>query len=476
MHLPIRTGFPIAIALATFFPQLANALAPNVVPDVVINTVGQASQSAVLGAFLSSACNGDMHIYKDSTGTKIGENWVAYYCTLTSVSDVPASLQGRKVLFNHRIKGGNHWGVIPVGKGTNVEFMNIRYGNGTHCSLASGGQVYTCTWEDLRSSAVTAIGNGTIECPLNSSNYSSGNRKTMCVIPDAGVTAFEPGLLVGSNLPTTWTPLTNSEIASLTFKTQLGLIYGIAVTDDVYSALQVQQNTSDIPSLSRDEISAIFKGYIKGWKKLDPDLTNISSVPNTGLLALCRGATGSGTQVVQTAHFLNSPCSAGFSNTSDMVGPGSSSTTYRVVNNETIANESECLNRAYNGGLFPANTSLKYGAVGFFPIDKQPTFSDRWKYVAIDGIEPTVDNAIKGKYNNVYEQTMQWRASTTGVKLDALNMILTVSRKPEVINQAGLVGAVALPEHSDWKNAANYPTSRSSRDGNSCSSSNVRGY
>lgn len=470
-----RAALAMAIVCA-LYPAMSSALTPSITPDITINTVGQSSQHAILGAFLSSNCNADMHLYKDKPSTgSAGSNWVSYFCTMSSSADVPASLQGKKVLYNHRLKGGSVWGVIPVGKGWNVEFMNIRYNGGSHCTQVMSGY-YECTWDDSRSTAIGTLADGSIDCPQNTNNLSSSDKKTMCAPPDAGISALEPQVNGGDSTPSGWAYLTSSETESLVVGTQFGVVYGVTVTDDVYSALQQTQGTTGTPSLTKDEVTGILSGNIKGWKKLDPNLSGISSSASSAYMALCRGRAGSGVQAAQGVHFLNNPCSDSYGGSGSMSASGLSTTSYKVIENTTMTEESDCLNKGFNGGLLPSTVSRKYGAIGFFSIDNQPSATDKWKYVAIDGIEPTIENAISGKYNNVYEQTMQWKNSKSGSTKDALNMLLSASRNPMIITSAGLLGAVALPGHYDWRDPATYPTSRSTRDGNSCKSSVAMPY
>ena len=58
----------------------------------------------------------------------------------------------KKVLFNTRSKGGSICGVVPVGKGWNVEYMNIGYNGGSHCTLSSSK--YYC---DVSTTPSTAL-------------------------------------------------------------------------------------------------------------------------------------------------------------------------------------------------------------------------------------------------------------------------------------------------------------------------------
>ncbi len=456
-----------SIALASFaFAGQAFALAPTVIPDVVVNLSGASAQQLTMGHILTNFCSGDLDTYLDRPATgSAGSAWRSYFCTMNA--SAPAALQGKRVLFNTRAKGGSVWGVVPVGKNWNVEYMNIAYNGGSHCTVNAGTGNYECTFTNRS----TAIVNG--ECPLDTANYTAANRETQCAKSDGGVSDLEPAMFVDSNLPSGWTALTGTELAGLTVNSEYGVIFGISVTDDVYAALQTLQGLAptDVPSLTKAQIAGILKGEIKTWKQLDSALTGISTSAANGYMSVCRRVNGSGTQAAQNAYFFNNPCASGFGVSEGMIAAAASSATYRVVENSSSGNVVDCMNRSFNGGLNASAPTLRYGGIGFGAIERQPGATDRWKYIKIDGVEPTVDQTITTDYDHVYEQTLQWRSTLSGDKLAALQMVLTASGDPAVLNAAGVTGVVALQANgNDWNDPADYPTTRGTRGGNSCAS------
>lgn len=462
-----------AIALASFaFAGQAFALAPTVVPDVVVNISGASAQQLTLGALLTNFCAGDLDTYFDRPASgSAGSAWRSYFCTMNA--SAPAALQGKRILFNNRSKGGSVWGVVPVGKGQNVEYMNIAYNGGSHCTINAGTGNYECTY----TSRTTALVNG--ECPLDTADYTAQNRETMCVKSDGGVSDVEPAMFVGNNLPTGWTALTGTELAGLSVNSEYGVIFGISVTNDVYAALQSLQGLAadQVPSLTKAQIAGILKGDIRTWKQLDPALNGISSSATGGYMSVCRRVNGSGTQAAQNAYFFNNPCASGFGVTEGMVGAAASSATYRVVENSSSGNVVDCMNRSFNSGLYASAPTLRYGGIGFGAIERQPAETDRWKYIKIGGVEPTVANVVTTDYDHVYEQTLQWLSTLSGDKLTALQMVLTASGDPAVFSAAGVAGVVALQVNgNDWNDPADEPTTRGSRGGNSCAAFKASRY
>ena len=65
--------------------------------------------------------------------------------------------------------------------------------------------------------------------------------------------------------------------------------------------------------------------------------------------------------------------------------------TYKVVDNSATGDMKACLNTAATG-------TTKFGR-GFLAVENQPTASDSWKYL-IDGVEPTVANAVTSAYRS----------------------------------------------------------------------------
>lgn len=463
-----NTNLAKAVALASFaFAGQAFALAPSVTPDVVVNISGASAQQITLAKIVTDYCSSDLNTFLDGSAASpatAGKNWRSFFCTMSADSHVPATLQGKKVLFNTRSKGGSIYGVVPVGKGWNVEYMNIGYNGGSHCTLSSGK--YYCDVSTTPSTALITETDGSKNCPHDNGDYSAGDRQTLCSLSDAGVSDVEPKIFAGDNLPAGWVALTSAENSALTIGTEYGSVFGIAVTNDVYSALQVAQSTTGVPSLTKAEVKAILAGTIKNWKQIDGS-TSTTIAAGTGRLQLCKRTAGSGTQASMNAYFLDNPCGKSYSGNVSMVKAQSYST-YKVVDNSATGDMKACLNTAATG-------TTKFGGIGFLAVENQPTASDSWKYIAIDGVEPTVANAVTSAYPIVYEVTIQWPTATpAGAKLDALKMIKQDSSKPVTFNLAGVTGVVGLQQNGNAFTLnpldPSYPTARATRGGYSCRS------
>lgn len=479
-------GFAAAAVLS------GNALALNPADvgsaDVVLKISGASAQQKTLGKILAEFCAGDLHTYQDKPSSgSAGKKWRNYFCTIKTeaagVDNIPDVLEGKKLLTYNRSKGGSIWGVVPVARAWQVEYLNI----GSNCSLSAGDTTagtYDCTWDTDRSADLVA-GPDDQECPQSSADILNPDltSSTFCARSDGGVSDVEPALFVGDNLPGGWTQLSLAETAVIPPLSEYGVVFGISVTHDVYRELQQAQgligaadpvdlDPAKQPSMKKTEVQSILGGGIKNWKSLDQSFDGIGA-SGLGFMNVCRRVVGSGTQAAQNAQFMGTPCLSGENGGKlKMVTAADSGFTYKVVENSGSGDVIDCQNDAFTGTSF----GFALGAIGFNAIEKQPKAGDNWAYVAIDGIAPTRENAISGAYQHWYEQTFQYRtAAVDGVLAPAgnvktaMDMIVANSGDPAFQTAAGLLGVAALPTNGfDWQNLAGDPVMRGSRGGNSC--------
>ena len=470
----------VGLAVAAMVSGNAMALNPSDIDgdEVVLHISGASAQQKTLGEILTAFCDGDLHVYKDdpTTGSD-GKAWRNYACTIKTetggADDIPDSLEGKELLVYNRSKGGSVWGVVPVARAWHVEYLSI----GSNCSLSSGDTTsgeYLCSWDDDRSDDLVTTANG-LECPQSPADIVGKDlgSKTFCERSDGGVSDVEAALFRGDNLPTGWAELT-TELADIDTFSEYGVVFGISVTNDVRDALIAERGATagGFANLKKTEIQSILSGGLKSWKELDQDLAGIGA-GGLGLMGVCRRVVGSGTQAAQNAQFMGTPCLTGAnSGALSMVTAADSLATYKVVENSGSGDVIDCQNDAFAGtGSF----GFAMGAIGFNAIEKQPKAGDNWSYVAIDGVDPTVDNAKSGLYPHWYEQTFQYRnkavggvAAPAGDVKTAMDMIVLNSGSPTFMTAAGLSGVAALPANGhDWE-AAGVDVMRGSRGGNSC--------
>ncbi len=500
----------------------AQALPTTTSPELVINISGASAQQRPLAQLLRSFCaDNSLTIYEGAD-----DNWISYFCTVDQSKNptvIPASLDGVDVLFNNRAEGGSIWGVVPVARQWAVEYLNIFNSNCGTVTINDNGTPGDATddfGESVCAMNTRATGlvsfNAGLECPFEvftpdatevyTTLSPSGTlfahdgttaEDTVCLKSDGGVSDVEPALFSAAvNFPGfTGGPLTTGELGSLTVLSEYGIIFGVSVNDRIYRQLQVAQGlatyadvlnppaTSDLadgtdlsdaarPSLPKTAIASLFSGKIRSFKELDPSLDSLSNAgPGLeNLTAICRRVVGSGTQAANNIFLMGNPCLGATALT--MVSNPAAGADGGLLNGQFVMNNSgssdveRCQTRAQDGAL-PAFPGLTIDSIGFNAINRTLDTDEDWRFIKIDGIDPTVENVRAGKYNHVFEQTIQWPSSSSSIVVDALTMVAVGSGDPDTIVNAPINGVVALPTIGDWENDT--ITWRGSRNANSCS-------
>lgn len=492
-----------ALLVTAPFAQQALALGPTAPVNVEVFTSGSSAQQASLGQIVQSMCANDgsgnttLDIYLD--GTK-GPSWRAYFCTLNPATSGGVS---GNMLFHNRAKGGSIWGVVPVNRAWNVEYMNINNGNCTQVSAASGSTpgIYNCAASTHAGPIVSG------ECQQTGAPNARTGFDLFCHKSDGGISDVDPAMFIPPNLPSGWSALSASEQSKFTFGTnrfsEYGVIFGLLATEDVYRDMQQTQGlvtyTSSAdptdwseakrPNLTTAQATSIFKGDFTNWKDVNQGFANAGGT--FGAMAFCRRTAGSGTLAGANARFLESPCrtASQVPGSLGMVGAGVSQPGYQVVENAGTGDLLTCLNNAYSATNFTAASGavdflgIQHGGIGFAGIEinagatPHPVHTgatpDHYDFVKIDGVSPTVANAISGDYNYWFEQSIQWLKTAdggpSGSPLTILTKFKDVAGNPATINSVPINGVAALSSNGwTWDNPANYPTMRGTRNGNSC--------
>lgn len=401
----------VAAACAVVAGQ-AFALSPSTTPDVTIYVSGSSAQlNSNQAVFDRLFVANTTDVYYDAAST--GGSYRAYFGTVKATGTalngsgtvtVPASIGGKKILVIERAAGGSFQGVGPVARAQAISFMAV---NAANC---------------------TATGNAFPTVPT----YNCGATTTNTV-PHAGVSDVEPAMFTGPNLPSGQNALTSAELAKLTINAESGVVMGIAVSKNFPAALANK--------LSSAQITSILNGNYQDW----------SQVANSGIsgpIIVQSRTAGSGTRAAAFAKFLNAPCAqasgiGGFLVNAPVQGDGS--TVYTVVENGSGSGVKTGLNNAYAAGKV---------AIGILSTEVQPTASDNWQFLNVDGVAPTIANATSGAYDFFVEQSFQWRNAAnggpTGAELDYLNTFVKLAGDPTVLYTAGaggtpLNGVIALP-------------------------------
>jgi ABC-type phosphate transport system substrate-binding protein len=448
----------------------AFALLPTDRVDIEMFVSGASAQDkSIAGLFTSLCVTNTLDVYKDlRTDGKRGKSHTAFFCTLDNAKLSPASqasmaLTNPNVLFHKRSKGGSAMGVNPVLDEQAIDAMDIKNGNCVQIGT-------TTDW-----------------------NCSIGNPGDLIsVVSDAGVSDVNPEMFIKNNTPFGSLPVDATKVASnFDVRGAAALVFGIPVTTTLRDALQVAEfgetspcvtdkydpavdnrkaaaeSEACMPSLSKQQVASIMAGGMKTWnafKYVDSNgvskgLTDIvrtsanatinalepkfSDGTSFDAIHICRRVNGSGTQAQMNAKFMNYPCTAG-ADAPD--AQGNFQTGPVVVLNSGSGDVTNCLN-AFNDGVAIAgqNTFLdKMWAMGIQSTEKNANLKDNFRFIKIDGVAPTLANAVNGTYFDVVEQTFQWRKGAgnqplVGDKLVIMSEIATKASNPvELANNSKL--------------------------------------
>lgn len=322
-----------------------------------------ATKAAIGGLFTQNCQAGTRNDYTLASDASFG---TIYTCTLNATNDF--GLGAINVMFQKRDAGGSGWGVYPVANNVAIPFIDP-----TTCSAAG-----TCTGQANR-------------------------------VPDGGTSDVEPKMFEAAlNTPAGFSGAVN--VSAITVKPYVSTIFGLAVSNALYTKLQADQGTSGRPSVSQAAVGQILRAGFpfdtQAWKLLLPntnDGTELSQV------TICRRVQGSGTQASANRFFLEYPFNSGAAlapwaaGDSSTASHGTAAGNLFVVEGSSTGNVTSCLTSANAAGGF---------AIGHVSLENAETAN--WKFVKINGQEGSRDLAKVGKYPYFFESTCQYRNALTG--------------------------------------------------------------
>lgn len=443
----------IAAVCAMAFASQAHALTPAVTLAAGTNHVFVSGSSALQVTIGQIAANlfqaGTIDVYFDASGN--GANYRAYSGTFKAgITGVTAGTNG--VLYE-MAKGGSLMGIIPVAtasatnaglSATQILDLNTCTSTGTVDSK-SGGTLWTCT--------------GSIN-----------------TVPDAGVADVEPALFSGINLPAGAPSVTPAMTSVLSITSSLAQPMAIITTT----------NNTAVTNLTKAEVTALMDGLSTDWSFI------ASSAPAAGPVTVCRRTPGSGTQATINDFFFGFPCSSSVQTpathqvTANILGGN-----YTVIENSSSGALAACMTAVQNGTAAGYTIDITSGAIstaaadathvvlpaggraiGLMGLDRQPGtitnagitgatgITETYKFIAIDGVAATVENATTGAYDIWVGNSWQSRSATvagiapmTGAQLafykavvstSGNKAILGASKTPAVPGVAALADSVNL--------------------------------
>jgi len=422
-------------------------------------------------------CNFTKVIYKYSDNGN-GRDQNAYLCELNPFNPTLTGLAGGKanLLIYKRNVGGSAMGVSPLIAEANgnvasatIDFLKVD--NAANCTvpvISSGLARSTCTY---------TAGNPAFSQPH---------------IADFGISDVDPLQFRGANTEAGFPEVTSADVAKLTVKAAAANVFNVPVTLKLRNALQEAQfpktskcnplnagytngfkgtaeSASCMPSLNSGLITSIFAGKLNSWSQVklgtSGDLFSNAASPASTVsddrLHICRRVNGSGTQAQLGIKFLNYPCND--TATPPAVDTGALPEAVNSAQVHALSSAgglTECLNEL-NSGTNTVGTSFNniYGdrwAIGIQALDQNANLANGFRFVKIDGVTPTLQNVVNGKYKDWVELTFQYNSTHTfdtsekaivdEIIKEAGNPVVMAGLNATALHSFGQGGFLAVPQ------------------------------
>ncbi|EIC28271.1 MULTISPECIES: hypothetical protein [Methylomicrobium] len=427
--------------------QSASALTPwtDGAPDLIVYTSGGAAQDQAINRVVSVtlAAPGTLDTFSDVSGSSIGGRWQSFY--FTGNANLSGGLAGKKIVLEKRSYGAAGYGVIPLfannSEGLPLEHLNI-VGTGLadwEVDGAEGGK----KWKKTISQA-------------NAATYLTK------VVSDGGFLGVDPDILLKPNTenypeqvnevitgaPEPDWPLTLNQVPQgFTQVSTGGLVYGVAVTEELYKVLQAAQkragslpdsvtigayDANSLPNLNRNLLASLLAGKIASWeqvkivdKNTHDAVSLVEVAADAGIAApftngdgktpvgVSRRNKGAAVGAVAYAKFLNYPGTANANKPADNTPDGDEDIAAPIVKSPGGVNATNNLLKDWNSGTNASglNPGLqKIWGIAVNTGDKDAGVNP-WRYVKIDGFAPTIENVAAGVYPSWAEGVVLYRTN-----------------------------------------------------------------
>lgn len=456
--------------------QAAYALTPwtNGTPDLTVYTSGGAAQDKAYGLVVANtlAASGTVDTFADvdpATGT-IGGRWTAYY--FTGNANLGAGLAGKKILLEKRIYGAAGYGVVPLiansGNGIALEQLKV-IGLGSTAWVANGAKQWKQTISSTNATKylIKAISDGgflgvdpDILLKPKTENYPLPVNQLITGLPEG-------------NWSLTLTSVPKTGTNAFTVVPTGGLVYGVAVTLDLYKVLQAAQkragslpssvvignyDEASLPNLNRNVLASILAGKIQNWEEVKivdktagntvKTLLDSSILADAGVTAPYKEATtgnnltpvavgrrnnGAAIGAVAYAKFLNYPSTANSFPPASTVAntavdedaslpivksPGGAADTGNLLKDWQNGTNATGFNNVPDGSAYAKRWGVAINSADRNnAVTATGTGGDPWRYIKIDGYAPTLENVAAGDYPHWAEGAVLYR---TAKSTDAL--------------------------------------------------------
>lgn len=432
------------MAVLMILPQLCSALSlseyhANGDDTVDLFVAGSSEQDSMLQGLFRLICAPDsLDVYSANDGTVR----LLFCRTGGGAEAVPGMAPGQKVALHKSSVGGSGSGVGPLIQKTPVAFLNV----------ADIRAHFADRCPPTHRSRHAADGG----LPAYTQN-DCDNPTPLLEVPDAGISEVEPRFLLSAyHLPPESANVLHVQTANAFI---FGVPVSLALRDalqaagflpedpcnpgnphyaelvDVDLAVRVKRGETErcMPSLSRAQVAGIFAGTLRDWGQIINSRGFPLAMKNTGdgstasttgdgsiasppgvrapsdeRVNVCRRVDTAGTEAAYEMFFLNRRCTPGarpFVDAGPTVFVGSASSDVK-----------SCLNRLDRENVW---------GVGMMSTQNVESLKDdRWRFIKIDGVAPTLLNTYNGRWLFFVEQSYQWRDERSDAPLRGMKRAL----------------------------------------------------
>jgi ABC-type phosphate transport system substrate-binding protein len=398
-------------------------------------------------------------------------------------------------IFYKRNRDGSAAGVNPLVGGTEgstVEYLNPDVSVNTSCVKgATNGNIQdiNCTWTSgsatTSKAVISDLGVSDVEPILFQGDNTPSGFAAMTTTDVAKLTVKPSATQVFGVVVNT--KLRNALQISLYSPTNkcnpTNALYsldklGNATTDP---KLRVGESAACMPSLTTSTIASIFAGKLVSWKQIYTATTTATTglvvgtsnifdnVPASGTgsadkaasdrIHICTRTNGSGTKASFSAIFLNDICSdTGYAHPVETSTLPESILAAQVHQMSSGGNLAECLSELNNGNYntaggfstanLPSGITGARWAIGIQGTENNASISGTtgdYRFIKIDGFEPSLVNVANGKYKNWSELTFQYNnvhyAGLDSSTKSLVDELVTQAANPTVM---GITNVAAL--------------------------------
>jgi hypothetical protein len=433
------SGKPVITPANTYEIYLSGASAPRAFIEQLITNAAVPDVNQI--------CKPATTIYKYKDNVSGGDQ-NAYLCELNTLNPALSGLAAGKtnLLIYKRSLGGSAMGVNPIIADAAISFMKID--NPAICSAP-----------------VVGGGLSTLTCTYVEGNLAfSQNQKA-----DFGVSDVDPIQFSGVNTPSGFAGVTNADLNKITVKSAVAQTFGVVVTTKLREALQqaqfpatsgcnptnaghtplVRESAGCQPTLDSAQLASIFTGSLVSWQQLKvgaagnlyANATAAGIQPSLARIHICRRTNGSGTGAQFNAKFLNYPCAGAVAT---VPKPDTGALPEAIAQTQvhqmgSSGQVNECMSEL-DAGVNTVGTAFNntYGfrwAIGIQGTENNANLSSGYRFIKVDGVAPTLQNVVNGKYKDWVELTYQFNKTHVfdPSELNIVNEIIKQSGNPIVI-------------------------------------------